>query len=189
MYYDSSALTFNGLSNVLASGEIVQSSPQDDTDNSDGDPSTDKYVLVGWADVNQNWPATLPQRLYTADFTLNSAATANTHVNFEPSSTPAGWTLASTPVTITPALGPTISSVAVSTAKKLISWNAADSAGLAGTSLRIDGINVPQIQGPYAAASGVTTARPSAASPEIISTSSPRPTRPATLRPSRDRST
>ena len=132
MYYNSSLLTFNGLSNVLANGKLSQEAPQDDTDNSDGDPSTDKYVLVGWADMSQNWPAAQTQRLYTADFTLNSGREHRTHVNFAASSTAAGWTFVSTPVTITPNQpGPTIGSVVVSTAKKVISWNAADVDGVA----------------------------------------------------------
>ena len=129
--------------------------PQPDTNDSDGDPSTDRYVLVGWADLNQNWPGTQPQRLYSADFTLNSAATSATHVNFDTSSTAAGWTFASTPVTITPNAGPTIGCVVVSTANKVITWNAADSDGVAGSSLKIDGVNVSQIRGPYAAAIGM----------------------------------
>ncbi len=160
MYYNSSQLTFNGLSNVLANGEITQETPQDDTDDGDGDPSTDKYVLVGWADLSQNWPGAATQRLYTADFTLNSAASAATHVNFGASS-PAGWTFASTPVTVTPnttppvPAGPTIGSVVFSAAKRVISWNAADSDGVAGSHLQIDGKNVSQVYGPYQAAPGV----------------------------------
>ena len=160
MYYNSSLLTFNGLSNVLANGMILQGTPQDDTNNSDGDSSTDKYVLVGWADMTQNWPGAQSQRLYTADFTLNAGATSATHVNFGASSTAAGWTFASTPVTVTPNAvtpnaGPTIGSVVVSTAKNVITWNAADSDGVAGASLKIDGANVSKVYGPYAATSGV----------------------------------
>ncbi len=155
MYYNSSLLTFNGLSNVLANGMISQETPQPDTNDSDGDPSTDTYVLVGWADLNQNWPGTQSQRLYSADFTLNSAATSTTHVNFDASSTAAGWTFASTPVTITPNAGPAIGCVVVSTANKVITWNVADSDGVAGSSLKIDGVNASHVYGPYAATSGV----------------------------------
>jgi hypothetical protein len=155
MYFNSSLLTFNGLSNVLANGAVSQEASQDDTNNSDGDPSTDKYVLVGWADLGQNWPGAATQRLYTADFTLNSGATGAAEVNFNASSTAAGWSFVSTPVTITPNAGPTIGSVVVSTAKKVISWNAADADGLSACSLKIDGVSVAQINGPYKATSGL----------------------------------
>ncbi|MFZ1934045.1 MAG: hypothetical protein WCB27_17460 [Thermoguttaceae bacterium] len=116
-------------------------------------------ALVGWADLSQNWPGAATQRLCTADFTLNSTATSATHVNFGASSTAAGWSFASTPVTITtnPVVpsGPTIGSVVFSAAKNVISWNAADSDGVAGSHLQIDGKNVSQVYGPYQAVSGV----------------------------------
>ena len=155
MYYNSSQLTFNGFSNVLANGEILQETPQDDTSNSDGDPSTDKYVTLAWADMNEDWPGVQSARLFSADFTLNPAATSSTRVNFNASSTAAGWTLAATPVTITPNAAPTIGGVVVSTAKKVITWNAADSDGVTASTLTIDGKNAADIYGPYKATSGV----------------------------------
>jgi len=54
--------------------------------------------------------------------------------------------------------GPTISKVAVSAAKGLISWNAAGF-GVASTALTIDGVAATNISGPYAASSGVNYAR------------------------------
>jgi hypothetical protein len=51
--------------------------------------------------------------------------------------------------------GPTISQVTVSQAKGKISWNAVDSDGVAGSTLQIDGKAVPNVGGPYTAASGV----------------------------------
>lgn len=124
-------------------------------------------ALVGWADLSQNWPGAATQRLCTADFTLNSTATSATHVNFGASSTAAGWSFASTPVTITtnPVVpsGPTIGSVVFSAAKKAISWNAADSDGVASSHLQIDGKNIAQIYGPYQAASGVNYSASTAA--------------------------
>jgi hypothetical protein len=53
------------------------------------------------------------------------------------------------------ATGPTISQVTVSQAKRKISWNAVDSAGVRNTALELDGISVTEIAGPFAAASGV----------------------------------
>ena len=50
--------------------------------------------------------------------------------------------------------GPTIGSVVFSTAREVISWNAADADGVAACSLKIDGATVSQIYGPYKAAPG-----------------------------------
>ena len=50
--------------------------------------------------------------------------------------------------------GPTIGQVAVSQTRGRISWNAADSDGLRGCTLELDGIRVSNIAGPFAAASG-----------------------------------
>jgi hypothetical protein len=98
IHYDSSKLTFVSLTNVLATGLVSQSQPQADTGNQDADPFTDRVVLVAWADVSGNWPGTLPETLFLANFTtaagFNSGSTA---VNFTASSTAAGFTFASTP--------------------------------------------------------------------------------------------
>lgn len=183
MYYDSSLLTFNGLSNVLTTGMISQQDPADDTADSDGDPNTDKYVLVAWADMSQNWPATTSQRLYTVDFTLKSDVASVTQVNFTASSTAAGWTLASTPVTIAPAspsvppivqeaenLGPTISGVMVVEATGLrdgaiiageslvMTFNAADPEGVVSAILFVDGKQIGPVCGPFACVSGMNFA-------------------------------
>ncbi len=55
----------------------------------------------------------------------------------------------------TTTVGPTIGGVATSSAKKMISWNAVDSNGVAATSIKIDGTTVLKVNGPYTASSGV----------------------------------
>ena len=50
---------------------------------------------------------------------------------------------------------PTISGVSVVTASHVITWNAVDSAGVAGASITVDNVNVTKLYGPYAASSGV----------------------------------
>lgn len=161
MYYNSSLLTYNGLNNVLANSKISQQDAADDTDNADGDASTDKYVLVAWGDMGQNWPGALSQRLYTADFTLKPGATTATQVNFGASSTAAGWTFVSSPVTITPSpetatldSRPTISAVTANTARGTIGWKVADAQGVKSVKLWIDGKAAPKVFGPYAAEGG-----------------------------------
>jgi hypothetical protein len=58
-------------------------------------------------------------------------------------------------VALPAASGPTIGQVAVSQTRGRISWNAVDSAGVAGSTLAIDGTVVSNVAGPFAAASGV----------------------------------
>ena len=53
---------------------------------------------------------------------------------------------------------PTISGVSVVTASHVITWNAVDSAGVAGASITVDNVNVTKLYGPYAASSGVNYA-------------------------------
>ena len=50
--------------------------------------------------------------------------------------------------------GPTISQIGMSVSKGQISWNAYDADGVAACSLRIDGVLVQKVYGPYKAASG-----------------------------------
>jgi hypothetical protein len=51
--------------------------------------------------------------------------------------------------------GPVIGGVYVLSASGMMSWNAVDADGVAGATLTVDGTNVSQVNGPYAAASGV----------------------------------
>jgi hypothetical protein len=102
MHYDSSKLTLNNLTGVLQTALIGQGSPQEDTGDFDGDPATDRFVLVSWADMMGNWPnAALPVGLYTANFTTSPSLSGSTVVRFSASSTAAGYTLQATPATVT----------------------------------------------------------------------------------------
>ena len=90
MHFDSGALTFDGLSDVLATGLVGEAQVMDDTDDLDGDPDTDSFVLVSWADITGNWPGgTLPVDLFTANFTAGLGVPDGgvTPVNFTDSST------------------------------------------------------------------------------------------------------
>ena len=102
MHYDSSKLTFNNLTGVLQTALIGQGTPQADTADFDGDPATDRFVLVSWADMMGNWPNTaLPLGLYTANFTTSPSFSGSTAVRFSASSTAVGYTLQATPATVT----------------------------------------------------------------------------------------
>ena len=104
IHYNSSLLTFNGLSNVLQTSFLQQSSPMADTADYDQDPTTDKYVLVSWADIYGNWPdQALPVTLFTASFTLapGVAAGTQTAIRFSAASTAADYDFQSQPITVT----------------------------------------------------------------------------------------
>jgi len=101
IHYDSSQLTYNDSTNLLSTGFIQQSSPMDDTADYDEDATTDKYVLVSWADMTGYWPNQDSARLLTANFTSVGTASGSTHVNFSASSTASGWTLEATSAAIT----------------------------------------------------------------------------------------
>ncbi|MEZ6061739.1 MAG: hypothetical protein R3C19_15430 [Planctomycetaceae bacterium] len=82
MHYDSTQLTFDGLTNTLAAGLDSQQDLPDAGD-LDNDPSTDRFVVVLWFDISGTWPAgvTQPARLYTAAFTT-AAGYTGTQINF-----------------------------------------------------------------------------------------------------------
>ena len=101
MHYDSDQLTFEQLTDLLGTTLLQQQPPVDDTADYDGDPATDKYVLVSWADIDSAWPGQIPVSLLTANLKASSTASGSTSVNFTSSSTAAGWTFVGTSAGIT----------------------------------------------------------------------------------------
>ena len=103
IHYDSTKLTWNGFSDVLAIGLGTPSAtPQNDTSNFDGDTSTDKYLVVPWS--GGNWPGETcteesPLMLYTVNFTvaggLDEGDTSN--IKFSAGSVAAGYTFTGIP--------------------------------------------------------------------------------------------
>jgi len=97
IHYDSSMLTWTTFSDVFAFGKIGEdSSPYNDVADFDGDPSTDKYLTIAWADLLGQWPGegTTTLDLYTANFTASPSFTSgSTTVNFSASSTTVGYSL------------------------------------------------------------------------------------------------
>jgi hypothetical protein len=75
----------------------------DDTHDEDGDPATDKYVAIGWADIGGNWPnLALPVQLFVGNFTLAGGLANGDQriVRFTASSTAAGYTFEARPLTV-----------------------------------------------------------------------------------------
>lgn len=88
IHYNSEEATNLALSDVLTTS-LIQQQEQDDTQDFDGDPETDKFFLVAWADVQGNWPGDTPIPLYTVDFTTGTDFRGTTF-NFTSSSTATG---------------------------------------------------------------------------------------------------
>jgi len=116
IHFNSSMLAFTGFSDVLQTGLFqTEETPQDDTDNKDGDANTDKYVIISWTSFTGNWPnATLPLELAKAGFTaLTTATFGTTPVNISFAGTATGYTGQATNavVTVSQLPAPTIVSV------------------------------------------------------------------------------
>jgi hypothetical protein len=98
VHYDSSVLTFIELSNVLLTDIFDSGRLHNDTDNHDGDASTDKYVTASWASLFGSWPGTLPADLLTATFNVTDVDNlVTTVINFSTPSTSAGYQFEATP--------------------------------------------------------------------------------------------
>ncbi len=98
MHWNSSRLTYAGLSNTFAPGLQPIGAPEVDTLDFDGDADTDRYLLVAWVDLGGAWPGvgSTPLLLYTASFTTTQDFSGSTSINFSTSSTAAGYDLAAT---------------------------------------------------------------------------------------------
>jgi hypothetical protein len=105
IHFNSAVLTYTGLSGVLATNlsqqqlALPEAAPADD-----GDPATNSYVLISWADyANGSWPnAALPVQLFTANFQVVAGATAGTStpVNFTAAATAPDYGFSSQPITV-----------------------------------------------------------------------------------------
>lgn len=103
IHYDSSILTWTGFPLVLSDSLIGRdSSPVDDIDDEDGDPNTDVYLTLAWADIGSNWPGEEPVALFTTAFEVSSSfATAEvSFIRFSSVDTAAGYDFESTPVKV-----------------------------------------------------------------------------------------
>ncbi|MBC6472911.1 MAG: DUF11 domain-containing protein [Hormoscilla sp. GM102CHS1] len=103
LHWDSIQLTFDSLENVFPDDLLAEGTPEEDTDNLDGDETTDRMIIVSWVDITGNWPndpSTLPVVLYRANFTTSPDFADTTTLNFTASSTAPGFDLVPTPIII-----------------------------------------------------------------------------------------
>ena len=93
-HYDSSVLTFNAFGFLL--DDSLFSAVEDDINDLDNDPSTDKYVTAGWVSLFSNFPGVLPQNLMTLNFSVaNDTTLQSTSINFSSDNTSAGYAFSS----------------------------------------------------------------------------------------------
>jgi subtilisin family serine protease/subtilisin-like proprotein convertase family protein len=110
MHFDSSVMTFDGLSMVLPTG-YSQMQLIDDTPDFDVNPNTDMFLLVLWVDLANNWPGTaLPVDLFTADFTfdVDTSQGAVSPINFTTASTAPTHVFDGDPINAFVGLGPNL---------------------------------------------------------------------------------
>lgn len=96
IYYDSSQVDSISFANVLGVSLLTSDdSGAEDSNDSDNDPSTDRFITIGWADVSGNWPGSLPVKLFDLRVKLDDAMSANDQLvlNFVRSTNTTGYEL------------------------------------------------------------------------------------------------
>ena len=89
-HYDSSVLTFNEFGFLF--DDPLFATVENDINDLDNDPSTDKYVTAGWVSLFSTFPGVLPQNLTTLNFSIASDTNLqSTSINFSSDNTSAGY--------------------------------------------------------------------------------------------------
>lgn len=112
LFYDSSVLEFKGFTEVLSTDKIAfDSSPQDDTGNSDDSSDTDKFFGFSWGKISSGgWGISAEQKILSATFAWkDSADKSTTTIRFSSTSVSSGYTFSSSELTIN---GPRLPAVA-----------------------------------------------------------------------------
>lgn len=102
VHFDSSALSFEKFSYNFPTEFIGSSGPDNDVDDYDDNPSTDKYVSANWASLLGNWPGEdhtfeltglTEISLVNIDFNVIDNTTENYIINYTSSSHASGLNL------------------------------------------------------------------------------------------------
>lgn len=84
MYFDSSKLTFDTLTNTYGNGVAgIEEKSKEDKNNTDEDSKTDQLITAAWFSLTPNWPGATPIDLYTAKFTTAANFTGSTVIKFK----------------------------------------------------------------------------------------------------------
>jgi hypothetical protein len=73
VHYDSSQISIDSIAKTLRQGKVGVQIKQDLSDY-DNDPSTDRYINAGWADVNGAWPISIDQPVELVNLMLTTDA-------------------------------------------------------------------------------------------------------------------
>jgi hypothetical protein len=73
VHYDSSQISIDSIAKTLRQGKVGVQIKQDLSDY-DNDPSTDRYINAGWADVNGAWPIFIDQPVELLNLMLTTDA-------------------------------------------------------------------------------------------------------------------
>jgi hypothetical protein len=101
LYFDTAALTWVGLEDVLRRSFVGQQLRPDLVDG-DGDPATDTYLTIGWMDSGENWPGddSARHRLLRANFVRTGES--ETFLRLTGSAVPPGRSAEPTAIRVAP---------------------------------------------------------------------------------------
>ena len=89
--FDSSVLSVNEISNILT--DVIASGTQfADSNDSDGDSSTDQRLTFGWASLFGSFPGSTSAELVEVTFDIADGASGSTRLNLVETSSAAGYT-------------------------------------------------------------------------------------------------
>ncbi|GAB6162854.1 hypothetical protein JCM12298_20140 [Desulfothermus naphthae] len=113
VFFNSNQIEFTGFSDVYSTSLIAKQEPQNDTNNIDNDPNTDKFVNIAWADITGKWPnGNLPLILAKLNFKTTNNFT-QTKVNVVKTDTASGYDFKgySATIKLKDEAGPTVSNL------------------------------------------------------------------------------
>ena len=96
IYFDSTQVDSIAFANVLNTSLLTSDdSGTEDSNDSDNDPSTDRFITIGWTDISGNWPGSLPVKLFDLRVQLDDAMSASDQLilNFVGSANTTGYEL------------------------------------------------------------------------------------------------
>lgn len=107
IHWDSTRLTFVGLTDVLQNGLVAVGEIEDDWLDADLDRATDKSLLVAWGDIAGDWPGgACPElSLVTAGFRANAGFASDTAIRFSTSSSNSGFRFEAAPAIVIASAG------------------------------------------------------------------------------------
>ena len=105
VHYDSSQISIDSIAKTLRQGKVGVQTKQDLADY-DNDPSTDRYINAGWADVNGAWPISIDQPVDLLNLMVTTVADfSGTQLNITIASTDVNYVAAGATLRLTSTSG------------------------------------------------------------------------------------